>query len=214
VNCEEVRVQYSALLDDELGPFDTRSVEQHLAGCAACNAWADAADRLQRRIRVREAEPVPDLTSAILARSHPPKPGRGEWIRYSLAAVALTQLVLALPALVLADEVGASTHIARHIGAMSAALALGFVYTAWRPQRAYGVLPIATALAATVVVTGVLDTIRGVTPLLGESTHVLELVGFALVWLLAGAPGAPGRRRARRVSTPILGDLHAVEDVA
>ncbi len=200
MECDAARDAYSALLDGELSAMATRSLDAHLAECSRCAAFAAAADQVQRSVRVRPAESVPDLTDAILARVHPPRLGRGEWIRWALVAVALTQLTLALPALVLADETGTTAHEARHIGAMSAALALGLLYTAWRPQRAYGVLPIVAALAAIMVATAAIDATRNVTPLLGESTHVVELVGFVLVWLLAGSPGAPTFRRRRRLA--------------
>lgn len=198
MECDEARIAYSAKLDGELAAIASRALAGHLDACPDCARFASAADRLQRSVRVRPAEAVPDLTAAILARSHPPRPGRGHWIRWALVVVALTQLALALPALVLADETGASTHAARHIGATSAAFALGLLYTAWRPPRAYGVLPIAAALAAIMVVTAAVDSARRVAPLLGESAHVVELVGFFLVWLLAGSPGLPVLRRVRR----------------
>jgi predicted anti-sigma-YlaC factor YlaD len=217
VNCAEAQVATSALLDGELSALDRRALERHLDGCDLCRAYADRAEALQRRLRVRPADPVPDLSEEILARAHPPRPGRGEWVRYALAIVALTELTLSLPALLLAEETGASAHAARHIGAMSAALALGFLYTAWRPQRAYGVLPIAAALALTMAVTGVIDAIRGATPIVGEAHHVLELAGFALVWILAGLPGVPRGwvARARPASSAASdGWGEAYDDVA
>ena len=148
-------------------------------------------------MRVRPADAVPDLSADILARVHPARPGRGDWVRNALAVVALTQLVLALPALVLGDASTAPVHTARHLGAMTVALSIGFLYCAWRPERAYGMVPVAAAMAAAFVLTAVLDVIRGNTPLLSESAHLLEMAGFALVWALAGSPGLP-RRRGRR----------------
>ena len=64
-------------------------------------------------------------------------------------------------------------------------------------ERAYGMVPVAAAMAAAFVLTATLDVARGDTPLLAESTHLLEMAGFALVWALAGSPGLP-RRRGRR----------------
>ena len=74
------------------------------------------------------SSPKPAGTSrAALAskysRSHPPRPGRGEWVRYSLVIVALTQLVIALPDLVARTEPGTTAHESRHVGAMAVALA-------------------------------------------------------------------------------------------
>jgi predicted anti-sigma-YlaC factor YlaD len=195
--CQEARDTWSAHVDGEAGALEWRAAERHIENCAACTAWCDAAGSLARRFRVRTADAVPDLTPDVLARVHPTRPGRGDWVRNLLAVVGLTQLIIALPALVMADEGSAPVHTARHLGAMTVALSIGFVYCAWRPERAYGMVPVAAAMAATLVATGVIDVARGATPVLGESTHLLEMAGFVLVWALAGTPGLP-RRRGRR----------------
>lgn len=203
MDCVEAREILSADLDHEASVIEARSAHRHAEGCAECRTWFDEVERLQRRLRVREAEWVPDLSSAILERSHPPRPGRGEWIRYSLAVVALTQLIVALPWLLAGSDPGATVHESRHIGAMSVALALGLLYTVRNPSRAYGILPITAALAFTMLVSAVVDVIRDSTPLLGEAIHVLEVMGFALVWMLAGRPGSPRfvRRAPRSVKS-------------
>ena len=122
-----------------------------------------------------------------------------------LAVVALTQLVVALPWLFLANDANASVHESRHIGAMSVALALGLLYTVKNPTRAYGILPITAALAFTMLSSAFVDVLRNETPFLGEAIHALELLGFLLVWLLAGRPGLP--RWFRR-------DPHSVDDAS
>lgn len=215
MDCDQARMTYSASLDGESTALERRAAEGHVAICPTCADFAVGADRVQRMSRIRPAEYVPDLSPLILAAAHPPRLGRGEWIRYSLATVALTELVLALPALVLAEEHGTTAHLARHIGALTAAMALGFLYTAWRPQRASGVLPIAGALSATMFVTAVLDIGRGVTPLISEAHHVLELAGFALVWMLSDSPGLYRRRRlGRRLRTDDTSTTDAFDEVA
>jgi hypothetical protein len=121
-----------------------------------------------------------------------------------LVVVALTQLVIALPDLIDRTEPGTTAHESRHVGAMAVALALGLLYTAKVPARAYGILPITAALAATMLASAIFDVTRGSTPLLGESVHIVELVGFVLVWLLAGRPGIPRylRRKPRSLAMP------------
>jgi predicted anti-sigma-YlaC factor YlaD len=139
-------------------------------------------------VRLRPAEPVPDLTDAIVARARPPRPGPHQGVRWALVAVALGQLVLALPDLVLGEDGGVTLHVARHAGSLMAAMAVGLIYVAWRPERAFGLLPIASALAACMVVTAVLDSADGEAHALGELHHLLEVAGLVLVWLLAGRP--------------------------
>jgi hypothetical protein len=149
---------------------------------------------------VQPAVAVPDQTGAIVARAHPPNPGRGDWIRTALVVVALTELVLAVPAL-LGHDPGASVHLSRHIGALSAALALGYLYVAWRPVRAFGLLPAAGSVAMTMGFTAALDLSQGRAGAAGESTHLLDVTALLLLWLLAGHPGLPGRL-SRVVSRP------------
>ena len=122
-------------------------------------------------------------------------------MRWALFTIALTELALALPGLVLGEGDGASVHVARHLGSLSIALAVGMAYAAWRPERAYGLLPVGGALAACTLVTAVLDVAEGRAGALGESYHVLELVALVLLWRLAGSPrpgswGRSGRRPA------------------
>ncbi len=201
--CQAAREAWSAHADGEVAGLEWRTAERHIETCTTCAAWCDTVAAVIRRMRVRPADAVPDLSAAILARVHPAHPGRGDWVRNALAVVALTQLVLALPALVLGDESTAPVHTARHLGAMTVALAVGFLYCAWRPERAYGMVPVAAAMAAAFVLTAVLDVGRGDTPLLAESTHLLEMAGFALLWALAGSPGLPRRRGRRWAVTPV-----------
>jgi hypothetical protein len=149
----------------------------------------------------RPAEAVPDLGPSILAKAHPPNAGRWEWIRTALAVVALTELVLSVPALFGVDA-GASIHVARHVGSLSAALAVGLLYAAWKPVRAYGLLPIALALAGCLLVTSLVDLASGRVDALGETHHVLDLVAVTLLWALAGwpLPRLGGRTRVRALS--------------
>ena len=204
VDCGSAQEVLSADLDGQAGALEVRAAKLHRDSCGPCSAWFDDVSLLQRRVRVRSAESVPDLSGVILERSHPPRPGRGEWVRYSLVVVALTQLVIALPDLIDRTEPGTTAHESRHVGAMAVALALGLLYTAKVPARAYGILPITAALAATMLASAIFDVTRGSTPLLGESVHIVELVGFVLVWLLAGRPGIPRylRRKPRSLAMP------------
>jgi predicted anti-sigma-YlaC factor YlaD len=194
VTCDRYRDLLSDALDDRLDAIDRVALDAHLVTCAACGAYADDLAGVHRWMRLRPAEDVPDLSDRILARAHPPHRGRNDWICYALLAIGLTELTMALPALILGEDGGAPIHVARHVGSMSVALAIGLVYAAWRPVRAFGLLPIAGALAACMVVTAVLDMADGRAAALGEAHHVLDVAGLLLLWLLAGAPRPRGRR--------------------
>ena len=185
MDCESYRDAISAGLDGEdPGPAGA-TLSDHLAGCASCAAFVQHAGSLHRATRLRAAEPVPDLVGAVLARADTPRRRQPEWARYALFAVALTQLVLALPLVLFGQDLGASVHVARELGSWDVALAIGLLYAVWRPDKASGLLPFAAALAGTMAVTAGLDVLSGRQSVLSESHHVLELVGLALLVVLA-----------------------------
>src|SRR5262245_47497389 len=103
MRCDEIREAISAAADGEAAPLERSMIDAHVARCAGCAAFAGAVDQLDRRLRVRPAEPVPDLSVPILkaagaSRADRPRAAR-VWPRYILLWVALTELVLAVPAL-------------------------------------------------------------------------------------------------------------------
>ncbi len=185
MDCVRFRDAISARLDGEDAGVEDEAVERHLRTCISCTDFSDQSRVLHRSTRLRAAEPVPDLVGAVLARAETPRRFHPEWARYALFAVAATQLLLALPALLLGDSLGASVHIARELGSWDVALAFGLLYAAWRPERASGLLPFAAALAGTMALTAVLDITTGRQSVLSESHHVLELVGLSLLVVLA-----------------------------
>lgn len=193
VDCDAAAEALSADLDGELGPDERARLDAHVAGCPACAVRRDELRLLHRAVRLRPAEAVPDLSERILAAANPPRPGHGEWVRTALLIVALSQLVLAVPDL-LGRASGAPVHVARHLGSLELAFALGLVYAAWKPVRAYGLLPMAGALAASITVTAVIDIAEGHAGATGEAHHVLTVAGLALLWALSGAPRPWGRR--------------------
>jgi predicted anti-sigma-YlaC factor YlaD len=185
-----------------MDPLRSDKVDVHLLGCTECRAFERSALALHRSLRVRPAEPVPDLTAAILAKVPPPeRPAAAtgtarEWPRYALLAVALTQLIIALPSLLGAGS-GPAGHVSRELSSWDVALGIGLLVAAWQPRRAAGLLPFAAALAAALAVTAVLDVAGGRVPLAGEAHHVLDVAGLAVLWVLARTPLLPPATRRR-----------------
>ena len=201
--CGAIRELVSALVDDEATAAERTIVEAHLEGCVACRLHAERIAVLTRQVRLRPAEPVPELAALVLDRARPARLGRHGWIRLALAWVAVVLAAQSVGPLVFGAADGASTHVARHLGAFAAALAVGLLYAAWRPHRAFGLLPFAAALVVTMAVGAVLDVVSGASSLLSEAVHLTEIVGLVLLWTISGAPGLdPIRRvlggRARR----------------
>jgi len=202
MRCNTARTAISARLDGEDPGVDPSGLAAHLEHCAPCRAFARDADAMHRDVRLARAPAVPDLTAPILAslRSDDrPYPSHDRALRLTLALVAAVMIVAALPALLLGDDAGLPVHTARHIGSFDLALAVGFLFAAWRPSRVAGLLPVVTALVACLIGTSLLDVLDGRTGALGEVQHAVEVVGLAAAWLLAH-PLRP--RRRPRLSTP------------
>jgi predicted anti-sigma-YlaC factor YlaD len=191
MSCTRIRDAISARLDGEEPGVDLATVDTHLAGCADCRAFARSAGDLHRGARVASAPPVPDLTPAILAAigadaGHAPS-GASEpqlTLRWVLALLALVQIGVAIPALILGADAHLPVHTARHIGSFDVAVAVGFLFAAWRPSRIPGLLPVVAALVVCLFGSTVLDVAAGNTAALSESQHVLAIAGLAVLWLI------------------------------
>ncbi|QXC62887.1 zf-HC2 domain-containing protein [Aquihabitans sp. G128] len=212
MRCQSCREALSARLDGEDPGVADAVLDRHLASCAACRAFADGSALVRRRLAVRPAEAVPDLTAPILAAAYADRrqaaaaaarsAASAHWTRWALLGVALTQLALSLPPMLFGHDANAPIHLARELGAWDLALAAALLLVVFRPARALGLVPFAGALALAMLVGAVIDVASGRTAPWAESTHLLELVGLALLWVISRRPAddAPlldGLRRSR-----------------
>ncbi len=207
-----MRELISADADGELTPELAPLVEAHLAHCPACIDFAEGAHRVRRLTGLHVPPPAPSSEPTVQAVSVPDV-GKGAWVRIALAAVGLTLLLRGIVLIVTGDLDGASEHVARHLGAFGAALAIGLVYAAWRPERALGLMPLAGVLGVLLAATAVIDVAMRRSDALSEATHVVEVVGIVLLWILSG-----GRYRLTRWWAGVAGrasgvDLRPIEDV-
>jgi predicted anti-sigma-YlaC factor YlaD len=189
MTCDQIREAISARLDGEDPGVPGADVDAHLATCAGCRAFADGAGALHRSVRLAPAPEVPDLTPKVLAAIGSEPEGAGDAgrtfvLRLVLAVLGLVQVAVAVPAL-FGEDGGLAVHSARHLGSFSLALAVGFLFAAWRPTRVAGLLPVAVALVACLIGTSVLDVVDGRAAALSEASHVTEIAGLVAVWLLA-----------------------------
>lgn len=184
MRCEDCQEALSARLDGEDGGASDADIDDHLGRCAGCGVFLHRAGDLHRSIRVRPAEHVPDLTSAILASRG--RTQRVEVLRHALLAIAATNLLLAVPGLI-----GTGSHSGRDLAAFGVALSTSLLYAAWRPEHATGMLPMGAALTAAVAVSAAVDIAQGEVHALTESPHVLELLGIGLLWLLHRTQTSP-----------------------
>jgi predicted anti-sigma-YlaC factor YlaD len=191
MSCTRVRDAISARLDGEDPSLDPAIVEDHLATCPGCRAFAADAERLHRTLRLTPAPEIPDLAPRVLVAIGA-ESGTGDTqraLRVILAALALVQIAVAVPALVLGNDAGLPVHTARHLGSFDVALAVGFLFAAWRPSRIPGLLPVAFALVACLVGSSMLDVFAGNTAALSEAHHVTDFAGLVVLWLLSRPVG-------------------------
>src|SRR5215218_7373316 len=169
--CQKFREAVSARLDGEPLGMSEHALEEHLADCPSCAAWADDAAVVTRRARLAPAPPVPDLTAAVLAALPRELPGAaaaarsrlvGAALRLALLAVALGQAGLAWPALASgAASMSAPVHMAHEAGAWNLGVAVAFLAVAVTPRLAVGALPFLGTFAALLVSVTLADLLAG-----------------------------------------------------
>lgn len=204
MDCSWAREGLSARLDVEPGPVSAAELDAHLAGCAACRGWADAAADVTRRVRLRPLQATADLTDPVLARLRTQQLPVTAWPpeRWLLLVVGAAMLVFAVP-MVLGIEPARDLHLTREAGVTDLALAVGVLFAAVQPWRAAGMLPVVVVLAAGLTATSAADILTGRVPLVQESLHTLAPTAALLLWRLRrqgpARPTAPPGRALRPV---------------
>lgn len=191
MSCEPFREALSARIDGEATNLSERLIHQHLGACVGCRQWAAVVEELALTARLGPPHPVPDLTIRILANLPQPRPVADRWtlpVRWALGAVAVAQILFALLPILFAAHRGATVHISHELGTWDIALAFGFLFVALRPARAWGMLPLVAILVGSLLLISVVDMALGNAVFGRETSHVLELTGLSLLWVLAGRP--------------------------
>lgn len=189
--CDEIRESISARLDGEYAALPADVVDHHLAECAECRSWTLDVERLRRTARLSIAPVMNDETERFVAAVHEDSVARAgvcrRWlpVQLGLVAVAIGQLVVAVPSLLLGHDGLAPEHVAHELGAFTVALAVGFGWAAYRPRLANGMVPIVGIVAGLLVLTAWLDAALNNTTLVTEWPHLLEIAGFLLLLRLA-----------------------------
>ncbi len=192
-SCERWQEAISALADGEDAGIDARLVAAHVARCAPCAAFEERC-RSGRGL-VGAAPEMPDVSRGVVRSARrADRDSRTWWVRPILAVVAIEILVVSVPSLLAVSAEGGAAHDARHLGAFSAAYAVGLLVVVARPARARTMLPVSIVLAAALVITAVVDLVQGRVPLVSEARHLPEVLSVPLTWLLAvprtGRPAA------------------------
>lgn len=179
MDCDEARTLISADLDGQLD--DRRELDAHLAECAACRDWRARAQHLPGPGRTNRPSALP---RGFLAY---------RWVRFALGWAGVLLVVWNIGGVFsTVDE--SFQHLWRHQHAFGVALGLTFLFVAWRPDRAYGLVPVAATFTIALSGAAIVDLIGGSTPLSREARHVVEIIGLAMLWALGWSAGPSGRR--------------------
>ena len=191
MDCSAARAAISAVIDGEDPGLPREDVDAHLARCAGCRSWQQRAHALTRRARLGGPFLDHDLTPSVLAAgvlaASPPLPAgrRALAQRLGLLVVAVAQLAITVPLLILGHDHDAGAHAAHELGSFDLALAIAFVAGAIRPALSAGLACPCGVAAAGLVCTAIVDLIGGQTFGADEAQHLIALAGAALLVLQA-----------------------------
>lgn len=195
VRCGAARQWLSALRDGEASESPT--LRAHVQSCAACQRWDATTDALTRRVRIHRAG-SPDVAAAALRAFQTDQRARplSGYARWVLGLAGVVGMVLA--AFGLATSPGGVAEPGLHLGhdvySFETALALGFLLTAFQPDRyGRGLLPVTATAALLTVLPSVAFMAGDHQSLLQELSHVPMLIGLVGLLLLV----ADQRRLAR-----------------
>lgn len=209
VNCHACREALSARLDGEDHPSERAPVDAHLAGCAACREWFDAAAAVTRLARTQVAVPPSrGVSDRVLAAAPTRRRARiSRILHWVLGGLGAAQFLLAIAqatrfaggAHVHAGLVATSTHLWHESAAWNLALGAGFLWVGARRARPATMMPVLTVFLATLTLLSLDDLATGGVRGVWLLSHGVVLAGYVIIMLL-GRPGLdiadpPTRRR-------------------
>lgn len=193
MDCDSIRTAISASLDGEDPGLAANVIEGHLAGCAGCRDWQQRAHVLTRRFRLGGHALDHDLAPAVVAM-FPVRDTGQRARRTGLAVIAVAQLAITVPLLVLGHDHDAGVHAAHELGSFDLALAVAFAVGAIRPALSAGLAWPCGIAALGLLGTALTDVIAGQAFGADEAQHLVALAGAALLWW-----------QARRITAPPAG---------
>jgi predicted anti-sigma-YlaC factor YlaD len=185
MQCDRFREAISARIDGEDPGLPAAAIDAHLAGCAGCRGWQQRAHAVTRRARLGGSFLDRDLSAQVLAVAPAAPAGRRYRFtqRAGLAAVAVAQLAITVPLLLLGHDHDAGTHAAHELGSFDLALAIAFAVGAVRPALSAGLAWPCAIAASGLCGTAVIDWIGGQTPGADEAQHLIAVAGaLLLIW--------------------------------
>lgn len=189
MDCDIAREALSARIDGEREPAPTARVDEHLAGCKPCRDWQTAAiEQTQSLRRLAGRSQLAAVRSPAQTQSARLDSLTASWPRWSLAAIGLTQLALAIT-----QGMGARLgippsevdgHVLNETTAWSAALGVVMIVTALRPALAGGLAWVLTAFTALLVIYEFDDAAAGQVGFERTLTHLPVVAGALLAFMV------------------------------
>jgi predicted anti-sigma-YlaC factor YlaD len=203
MECYETREVISALIDGEDPGLPPEEADAHLARCADCRSWQHRAHALTRRARLGGPFLDRDLVPEVLAASPGVSAGhRGRAKRAGLLIVALAQMAITVPLLILGHDHDAGAHAAHELGSFDLALAIAFAVGAIRPTLSAGLAWPCGVAAAGLAGTAIIDMIAGQTIGADEAQHLIAVAGALLLFWQARSTGRTGAGGAATLYPP------------
>lgn len=203
MRCEDFRESLSARLDGEDDPAERPATDAHLASCAGCATWFEAAAQVTRLARTAPVPDDIDLTGTILANIPAPPRPRGRFVvpvlRVLLGTLGVAQFLLGAAQI---SGFAAAAHLHSTVGqpaghlwhesaAWNVAIGAGFAWIAWRRTRPTGIVPTLTAFVAVLTLLTVNDLISGRVDVARVLSHTIIVAGYAIILYLSRRGAAP-----------------------
>jgi predicted anti-sigma-YlaC factor YlaD len=187
MECDSARGAISAQIDGEDPGVPADALEAHIADCAECLGWRQRAYSVTRRARLGGPFLDHDLTALVLAATPPPRAeGRRSLAqRAGLMGVALAQIAITVPLLILGHDHDAGVHAAHELGSFDLALAVAFAVGAIRPALSAGLAWPCGIAAVGLLGTAIADLVSGQTIGADEAQHLIAVIGGVLLFLQA-----------------------------
>ncbi len=189
MECTQVQEVVSASLDGEAEPEELARALAHVQSCMDCRRAREAMSATQGLVRHFNPESVPDLSSSVRDESRRVRRLRRSVVRGLLAVDSLLLFLYVIPEIL---ATSGDAHLEHHLAVWGATFATTLALIAIKPSFARVVRPIATLFVVAMAIIALIDIMRGETPMLAETHHLLEVAGAILIWLL----GLPQRRRS------------------
>jgi predicted anti-sigma-YlaC factor YlaD len=205
MRCEQCREALSARLDGEDDPAERAAADVHLAGCAGCRQWYDAAATVTRLVRTSLVTDDVRVSDTILDAA--PGPGRARLaltLRVGLAALGAAQFLLGaaqiagLAGIQHAHTLGVGLaaadpgHLWHESAAWNVAVGAGFAWIALRRTRPAGIVPTLTAFVAVLSLLTIGDVIAGQVTVDRVFSHAFIVAGYVIILVLSHPALDPG----------------------